>query len=158
MAGKKHYAEEVIVLQNGDEVNAKNLPISRLKMFHKEFNRWSDHLKTQQKLYDALEEEANEKAGGDEDKAQKILDELVEKEDERSEEKLTYVDVATDCALIALQCWRIRASNGKTVDPEAIDVEYVQENLDMITLDRVLSVAGAITIGDVNELEGKPRG
>ena len=158
MAGKKHYAEETIVLQNGDEVFAKNLPISKLKMFHKEFNRWSDHLKDQQKVYEALEAEAETKAEGDEKKAASILEDLVKQEEESNDETLTYVDVASDCALIALQCWRIRSTNGKTVDPDEIDTEYVQENLDMITLDRILQVAGAITIGDVNELEGKPRG
>lgn len=156
--GKKHYAEEVIILQNGDEVFAKNLPISKLKVFHKEFGRWSDHLKIQEKLYEALTEEAEEKAGGDEEKAKKILADLVEKADKDDEEQLTYVDVATDCALIALQCWRIRGSAGKTVEPDSIDREYVEDNVDLITLDRVLQVAGAMSTGDVNELEGKARG
>lgn len=156
--GKKHYAEEVITLQNGDEVFAKNLPISKLKMFHKEFNRWTDHVKEQEKIYNALVEEAEAKAGGDEEKAKTILDELVKQEEESDKEGLTYVDVAADCALIALQCWRIRSTAGKNVEPDSIDSEYVEENLDMITLDRILQVAGAISIGDVNELEGKPRG
>lgn len=157
-AGKKHYAEEVIVLQNGDEVFAKNLPISKLKLFHKEFGKWSDHLKKQEKLYETLVEESNEKSDGDEAKAEKILADLIQKEEDSQEEGLTYVDVAADCALIALQCWRIRSASGKTVEPDAIDSEYVDENLDMITLDRILQIAGAISIGDVNELEGKPRG
>lgn len=156
--GKKHYAEEIIVLQNGDEVYAKNLPISKLKIFHKEFQRWSDHLKNQEKRYNALVEEAEEKAGGDEDKSRKILADLVDKEAEDSDEDLTYVDVATDCALIALQCWRIRSTAGKTVEPESIDRDYVEEYVDLITLDRVLQVAGAMNTGDVNELEGKARG
>ena len=156
--GKKHYAEEIIVLQNGDEVYAKNLPISKLKIFHKEFQRWTDHLKDQEKRYNALVEEAEEKADGDEAKAKKILADLVDKEAEDREEDLTYVDVASDCALIALQCWRIRSTTGKTVDSDAIDLEYVQDNLDLITLDRILQVAGAMNTGDVNELEGKARG
>lgn len=156
--GKKHYAEEIIVLQNGDEVYAKNLPISKLKIFHKEFQRWTDHLKNQEKRYNALVEEAEEKAGGDEAKAKKILAELVDKEAEENQEDLTYVDVASDCALIALQCWRIRSTTGKSVDSDAIDLEYVQDNLDLITLDRILQVAGAMNTGDVNELEGKARG
>lgn len=155
---KKHYAEETITLQNGDEVTAKNLPISKLKLFHKEFGRWSEHLKKQERLFEALKEEAETKAEGDEEKAQKILDDLVRKEEEREEEGLTYVDVASDCALIALQSWRVRAEKGITIDPDEIDLEYVQENIDMITLDRILQIAGAVTIGDVNELEGKPRG
>lgn len=156
--GKKHYAEEIIVLQNGDEVYAKNLPISKLKIFHKEFQRWTDHLKDQEKRYNALVEEAEDKADGDEAKAKKILADLVDKEAEDREEDLTYVDVASDCALIALQCWRIRSTTGKTVDSDAIDLEYVQDNLDLITLDRILQVAGAMNTGDVNELEGKARG
>lgn len=158
--GKKHYAEEVITLQNGDEVFAKNLPISKLKMFHKEFDRWNEHVKVYRKRYEALAEEAEEKAGGDEEKMEKILSDLLEKdqEDTNDEDELTYVDVATDCALIALQCWRIRSSSGKTVEPDSIDTEYVQNYIDVITLDRILQVAGAVNIGDVNELEGKPRG
>lgn len=156
--GKKHYAEEIIVLQNGDEVYAKNLPISKLKIFHKEFQRWTDHLKDQEKRYNALVEESEEKADGDEAKAKKILADLVDKEAEETQEDLTYVDVASDCALIALQCWRIRSTTGKSVDSDAIDLEYVQDNLDLITLDRILQVAGAMNTGDVNELEGKARG
>ena len=156
--GKKHYAEEVIVLQNGDEVYAKNLPISKLKIFHKEFARWTEHLKTQEKRYNALVEESEEKSDGDEAKAEKILADLIEKEEQDSEETLTYVDVATDCALVALQCWRIRSTTGKTIEPDAIDQEYVADNVDLITLDRILQVAGAMNTGDVNELEGKARG
>ena len=155
---KKHYAEEIIVLQNGDEVTAKNLPISKLKLFHKEFSRWTDHIKAQEELYEALVEEANEKAEGDEKKAEKILAKLIKEEEDRNEEELTYVDVATDCALIALQCWKIRGANNRTVEPDAVDEDYVADNVDMITLDRILQVAGAITTGDVNELQGKPRG
>lgn len=157
-AGKKHYAEEVIVLQNGDEVQAKNLPISKLKLFHKEFGRWSDHMKEQEKIYNVLVDEADVKAEGDDAKRERILEELIKEEEDSNEEGLTYVDVAADCALIALQCWRIRSTSGKTVDADAIDREYVEEYVDMITLDRILQVAGAITIGDVNELEGKPKG
>jgi len=155
---KKYYPEEVITLHNGDEATARNLPISKLKVFHEEYKKWTDHTTAQRKIFNALEEEAKEKAQGDEEKAEKILEALLEEEDKRNEDGLTYVDVASKCALIALQCWRIRASNGKTVDPDAIDLEYVQDNADMVTLDRILQVAGAMTTGDVNELEGKPRG
>lgn len=156
---KKHYAEETIILQNGDEVTAKNLPISKLKLFHKEFSRWSDIVKKNQELLKAFEEEAQEKSEGDEAKAEKILEQLIKEEEDRSDgDELTYVDVASDCALIALRCWKIRGSNNRPVEGDAIDLEYVQDNVDMVTLDRILQVAGAITIGDVNELEGKPRG
>lgn len=155
---KKHYAEEIITLQNGDEATARNLPISKLKVFHNEYKKWTEHTKAQRKIFMALEEEAKEKAQGDEEKTEKILQELLDLEEERNQDGMTYVDVATDCALIALQCWRIRGSNGKTVEPDAIDLEYVQDNVDMVTLDRILQVAGAMTTGDVNELEGKPRG
>lgn len=156
--GKKHYAEEVITLQNGDEATARNLPISKLKLFHAEYKRWTDHAKEQRKIYEALAEEAKEKAAGDEEKQERILEELLDKEEERQEDGLTYVDVATDCALIALRCWRVRASGGKTVEPDQIDIDYVQDNVDVVTLDRILQVAGAMTTGDVSDLEGKPRG
>lgn len=155
---KKHYPEEIIVLQNGDEVTARNLPISKLKLFHKEFSRWSDHLKAQEELYEAFLEEAQEKGGDDEEKVEKILQKLIKEEEDANPDTLTYVDVASDCALIALQCWKIRGHNNRTVEADAVDLEYVQDNTDMVTLDRILQVAGAITIGDVNELQGKPRG
>lgn len=155
-ANKKHYMAEVIELQNGDQIWARNLPIKQLKIFHKELQKWTDFLSDTQDALKQLEVEAAEIADKDDRNYDDVLAELQKKYDRDHRDDMTFIDVSANCALIALSTWTVRNEKSQTIDPEKIDLEYIEENVDMTSLNRIMEIAGAMELGDVGP-EGKAK-
>lgn len=154
-SNKKHYVSEIIELENGDQIWARNLPIKKLKVFHKELQKWTDYLSETQENIKALEVEAAEKSEKDQREYDDVLNELQKQYDEDHRDDMTFIDVCANCALIALGSWTIRNEKNQTVDSSTIDMDYIEENIDMLSLNRIMQIAGAMELGDVNKLEGK---
>jgi len=154
-SNKKHFITEVIELANGDQIWAKNLPIKQLKVFHKELQKWTDYLSEMQDNIKELEVKAQEIADNEEREYEKVLSELQKAYDKEHKDDMTFIDVCANCALIALGSWTIRNEKNQTVDNDKIDLDYIEENVDMLSLNRIMQIAGAMELGDVNKLEGK---
>lgn len=154
-SSKKHYVTEIIELENGDQIYAKNLPIKRLKIFHKELQKWTDYLTDTQEAVKQLEVDAAEIAEKDGRAYEDVLVELQRAYDKEHRDDITFIDVCANCALVALGTWMIRNEKNQSVDNDKIDLDYIEENIDMLSLNRIMQVAGAMELGDVNKLEGK---
>lgn len=154
-ANKKHYVSEIIELENGDQIWAKNLPIKKLKIFHKELQKWTDYLMETKENIQALEVEAAEIAEKDKREYDDVLSELQKQYDKDHRDDITFIDVCASCALVALGSWTIRNEKNQSVDNDKIDLDYIEENVDMLSLNRIMQIAGAMELGDVNKLEGK---
>lgn len=154
-ANKKHYVSEIIELQNGDQLWARNLPIKKLKVFHKELQKWTDFLSDTQDDINELKVKAAEIAEKESREYEDVLAELNKQYDRDHRDDMTFIDVSANCALIALGVWTIRNEKNQTVDNSTIDLDYIEENIDMTTLNRIMQIAGAMELGDVKELEGK---
>lgn len=151
----KYYMSETIVFSNDDYAFAKNLPISKLRLFHKTMDKWNDHIEKLQRDSKELDAKAAEIAEKDGRDVEEVRDELGREYDKENKDGLTFVDVAVECALIALQTWHVRSETGKTIEPENIDTDYIESTLDMPTINRIISIAGAMDVGDIEKLEGK---
>ena len=156
-ANRKHYVSEVIELQNGDQIWAKNLPIKQLKIFHKELQKWTDFLSDTQDAIKELEVEAATIAERDQRDYDDVLSELQKKFDREHRDGMTFIDVSANCALIALGTWTVRNEKNQTVDPANLDLDYIEENIDMTSLNRIMEIAGAMELGEVSG-EGKAKG
>ena len=154
-SNKKHYVSEVIELENGDQIWARNLPIKKLKIFHKELQKWTDYLSETQEAVKELEVKAAEIADKEDRVYDDVLLELQKEYDKEHKDDMTFIDVCANCTLIALGSWTIRNEKNQTVDNTKIDLEYVEENIDMLSLNRIMQIAGAMELGDVSKLEGK---
>lgn len=154
-SNKKHYVSEIIELENGDQIWAKNLPIKKLKIFHKELQKWTDYLTETQEAVKELEVRAAEIAEKDQRDYDDVLVELQKQYDKDHRDDMTFIDVCANCALIALGSWTIRNEKNQTVDNGTIDIDYIEENIDMLSLNRIMQIAGAMELGDVSKLEGK---
>lgn len=154
-ANKKHYVSEIIELENGDQIWARNLPIKQLKVFHKELQKWTDYLGETQKAVKDLEVQAVELADKDKREYEDVLEELQQQYDKDHRDDMTFIDVCANCALVALGSWTIRNEKNQSVDNEKVDIDYIEENVDMLSLNRIMQIAGAMELGDVNKLEGK---
>lgn len=155
-ANKKHYVAEVIELQNGDQIWARNLPIKQLKVFHRELQKWTDYLSDTQDEIKALEVEAATIADQEQRDYDDVLAEIQKKYDRENRDGLTFIDVSANCALIALGTWTVRNEKNQTIESDKIDLDYIEENVDMTSLNRIMEIAGAMELGDVDG-EGKAR-
>lgn len=156
-ANKKHYVSEVIELQNGDQIWARNLPIKQLKVFHKELQKWTDFLSDTQDAIKDLEVEAATIAENEQREYDDVLAEIQKKYDRDNRDGMTFIDVSANCALIALGTWTVRNEKNQTIDSSKIDLDYIEENVDMTSLNRIMEIAGAMELGEVDG-EGKARG
>lgn len=156
-ANKKHYVSEVIELQNGDQIWARNLPIKQLKVFHKELQKWTDFLSDTQDAIKNLEVEAATIAENEQREYDDVLAEIQKKYDRDNRDGMTFIDVSANCALIALGTWTVRNEKNQTIDSSKIDLDYIEENVDMTSLNRIMEIAGAMELGEVDG-EGKARG
>jgi len=154
-SNKKHFVAEIIELENGDQIWARNLPIKKLKVFHKELQKWTDYLTETQEAVKELEVKAAEVAEKEDREYEDVLIELQKQYDKEHRDDMTFIDVCANCALIALGSWTIRNEKNQTVDNDKIDMDYIEENIDMLSLNRIMQIAGAMELGDVNKLEGK---
>lgn len=153
---KKHFVEEIITLSNGDQIYAKNLPIRQLRLFHKELETWTEHLDFTKGEIKRLERESRAEAEKDDNKTyEDILEEKQKEYDKAHKDDITFIDVSVNCALIALGTWMVRNEKNQTLDKSKIDKDYIEENVDMLSLNRIMEIAGAMQMGDVSKLEGK---
>ena len=63
--GGKYYMSDTSVFSNNDYAFAKNLPISKLRLFHKTMDKWNDHIEQLQRDSKELDAKAAEIAEKD---------------------------------------------------------------------------------------------
>ena len=149
---KKYYHSEEIEFQNGATVVAKPLPIKKLKVLQKVFEDYGYDLRKLANIQQDLMNETKklQEKGEDPDP---LFESTREKLDKM--ELMSWEDAIVAGALVALNCWHVKDVKGKTVD---ISEEYVEENLDAATAERICEVAGNFQIGQLSEsqsAEGK---
>lgn len=148
MTEKRHYHSEPIEFQNGHTCVAKPLTIKNLRLLQDLFERYTDDTRKVQLVLAKLTEDTNALAGKVEEQ-----DELFKKAkaDMKKIKALDWTDVLVEGALIALRSWGVKDAAGKTVDD--ISQEYVEEFLDIPTLERINEVAGNMDLGDLSQKE-----
>lgn len=148
MANKKYYVSETIEFQNGDETVAKQLTIKKLKLLNEIFADHEKRTQEDRKRITKAVNEAKNKKNFDED--QVIEDALAEIEKEGN--SLSYIDVLTAAALVALNAWGVKDQKGRKVE---VDAEYIEENLDYPTITRICEIGGSMELGNTGDDEGK---
>jgi len=158
-SNKKHYFSETIELQNGDHTLARPLTIRSLREFQEVFKDYGTAVSRQTEIMQEAISKAkrDEKDDAIEDKERSARDHFAEAQKLIKEENLMdYVDVLCQGALIALRSWDIKTPKGTKVPLDKIDMDYIEENLDTQTAERICEVAGSMTLGDTSEESAEP--
>lgn len=148
MTEKKHYHSETIEFQNGHTTVAKPLTIGKLRLLQDLFEEFGEDTRKVQLLMAKLVDDTQKLAGKDEE--QEALFKKA-KADIKKMKPLSYTDTVVRGALIALNAWGVKDASMKPVDE--IDLDYIENNLDLPTLERINEVAGNMNLGDVSEAD-----
>lgn len=146
----KYYQSELIEFQNGDTTNARQLTIKRLKALTQILTEFE---KQQMKLNRRISEYVEKRV-----KEDKVSEELAMEEitDEIDEEDLpTYLDTLQAAALVALDQWGVKDSRAKSVQ---VSDEYIEDNLDYPTLQKIVEIAGSLELGDKSTADPEGKG
>lgn len=153
---KKYYISEEIEFQNGATVVAKPLPIKKLKVLQKVFEEYGEDLRKLANIQQDLMNKTRELQEKGEDPEPVYLEAKTKLEELNL---MSYEDCLVDGALVALNSWLVKDVKGKTVE---ITSEWVEDNGDQPTLERVCEVAGNMEIGQLSgkaeDSEGKAPG
>lgn len=145
MTEKRHYHSEPIEFQNGDSCVAKPLTIKKLRDLQELFELYTDDTRKVQLILARVQEETQAAAGKAEEQ-EEIFKKA--KAELKKLKALDWTDVLVRGAVIALSSWGVTTKTGGKV--EEINQDYVEENLDVPTLERINEVAGNMDLGELS--------
>lgn len=145
MTEKKHYHSEPVEFQNGHTTIAKPLTIKKLRLLQDLFEEYTDDTRKVQMIIAKLTDE-NAALAGKPEEQEKLYAKA--KADIKKLKAIDWTDVLVRGALIALNSWGVKEPTGKTVDD--ITQEYIEDNLDVPTLERINEVAGNMDLGELS--------
>lgn len=147
------YHSEDLTFQNDHTTSARPLPIKKLKLLQKVFETHIDDQRRQamamQEIMTAIRKE-EENTDPETRKSTAEMEELYGEHRKRLEDMdlMDWNEVLIRGSLLALNVWGVKDASGAKVD---VNREYVEDNMDVPTAQRICEIAGNFKTGELNQ-------